>query len=92
MSNKAIVRRRADEIINDEVYIKNWFGEGADRFFGEEYITGVLRGCYFITKDDFMNQTIYALRKITPKGIETIEGPLKSREEALEVLKGEVKQ
>lgn len=86
MANKQDVLQRARNIITDQSYVNRWFSSGSDSFFGEQYITPVLKGKYFITKDSFMSQTIYALREITPYGIETIGGPLESEQEARELM------
>jgi len=75
---------RARQVIKDTKYINNWFG--AERFFNESYVTGLIQGKYFITKDNFMSQTIYALREITPDGINTIGGPLDSELEARNLI------
>lgn len=88
MSKREILKAARD-IILDQAYVNKWFDVYNDRFFGEQYITDVLKHRYFITKDNFMNQSIYALREITPEGIETIGGPLDSYELALEILEAE---
>jgi len=76
--------QRTRQVIKDEKYINNWFS--ADSFFNESYVTGLIQNKYFITKDHFMNSTIYALMEITPAGINTIGGPLDSELEARNLI------
>lgn len=90
-NNRSQIIRKAKDVITNPDYINNWFGESANNWFVTEYVTGILKGCYFITLDHFMNSKIYALRKITSDGIETIldgeEKALKSLEQAKQLLK-----
>ena len=64
----------ARETIKDQEYVRRWFD--ASSFFNTVYTSDVYKGDegeqYFITKDRFMNSTIWALRLITEEGIETI--------------------
>jgi len=68
-TNRAVIKRYAKDYLPD-TYLNNWFD--ADSFFGTEFITGLLKGCYFITLDHFMTSEIYALRKIVDHKIETM--------------------
>lgn len=75
---EAKIRTLAESIITDEAhpdgrftYIENWFG--ASSFFGTERYHGPYRDVYFITRDRFMDSTIYAASKITPAGIITLQ-------------------
>ena len=61
-------------------HIDNWFG--ADGFFGTNYLTGVLKGKYFITLDYWMDSEIFAVREIAPTEIITVASKLDSLEEA----------
>ncbi len=72
LRDHSTIREAAEEIIESKEYLDNWFG--ADGWFGSNYLTGILKEVYFITRDDFMTSQIYALRKITPEGIETVVG------------------
>ena len=78
-ARKASIIRKLPNLFPKE-HKNNWFG--ADRFFGTNYLTGVLKGKYFITLDLFMGTEIYTVRKITPQEIETVASPLDSLEEA----------
>jgi hypothetical protein len=76
---------KAREIVTDQEYVDRWFE--AENFFRETYCTSIRKECFFITKDEWMSGDIYAVRAITPDGIETIGGPLDSFEAAEELLR-----
>ena len=78
------VENKAREIVTDQAYVKRWFD--ACGFFNETFCTGIRKECFFITKDKWMSGDIYALRAITPDGIETIGGPQDSFEAAEALL------
>ena len=61
-------------------YINNWFG--AQSFFNTFYTSNLINDKYFITGDNWMSSKIFAVRQITPTGIETIAGPLDSLKDA----------
>ena len=75
------------EVIADQDYITSWFSDGNLRFFGTEYFSPIYRERYFITRDKFMNSTIYAAKFISVDGIETIGGPCDTHEEAYQHIK-----
>jgi hypothetical protein len=82
---RSTIVNKAREIVTDQEYVDRWFE--AEDFFRETYCTGIRKECFFITKDEWMSGDIYALRAITPGGIETIGGPQDSFEAAEELLR-----
>ncbi len=80
MTNRQEILLKASSMIESQTYINNWFK--ADSFFNETYVSGLINNIYFITKDYFMPRDIYAVRKITTDGIDTISEPLDSLTEA----------
>jgi len=81
------------DVIDDQKYVENWIG--ADGFFGCHYITDIIDELYFVTRDDFMDCVIYAARKVTPEGVETLndeddERALESLEDALKLIEEDV--
>ena len=78
----------AKEVIKDvnPDYIENWFG--SDTFFNTEYVTGLLKGRFFITKETFLFRQIFAVREITQDGITTVSGGLDTIKQAKDFLKG----
>lgn len=81
----AAVLRRAKDLIDSQEYVQNWFG--ADAFFNTEYMSDIYTGDYFITCDQFMSSKIWAVRKISSNGIETIYSGQTSEQDALEAMK-----
>ena len=79
MDHKATIINSLPDSFPQE-YIDSWFG--ADGFFGTNYLTGVLKGKYFITLDYFMDSEIFAVREIAPAEILTVASKMDSLEEA----------
>jgi hypothetical protein len=68
--NKNVIMRKAADSIKSNEYLKNWFG--ADGYFGTEYVTGILKGAYFVTCDHWMSSLIYSVKFIKDDCIETL--------------------
>ena len=83
---RAIIKRKANDMIKNQAYVNNWFD--ADGFFDTEYLTGILKGRYFITCDHFMTGKIYAVRKITSESIDSVLAPVDTLEECKQFIKG----
>jgi hypothetical protein len=88
--NKNAVMRKAADLIKSDLYLKNWFG--ADGYFGTDYVTGILKGAYFITCDHWMTSKIYSAKFINNGCIESLldsegERALKTLEAAKALIK-----
>ena len=85
MSRYDVIKGEAYALVTDKAYVKRWFD--ACGFFKETFATTILRDRFFITEDYMMtNNPIFAVREITPDGIETIAGPLDTLNEAYDAL------
>jgi hypothetical protein len=81
---RSAIVNKAREIVDDQAYVDRWFD--ACSFFDESFCTAIRKECFFITRDRWISSDIYAVRAITPDGIETIGGPLDSFEKAEALL------
>jgi len=74
------IKERCSSAGINQQYINNWFS--AASFFNTFYTSELINQDYFITGDNWMSSKIFAVRQITPTGIETIAGPLDSIKDA----------
>lgn len=87
-ARRALINK-ALEVVEDREFVHRWFD--AETFFGTEYLTGLLKGQYFITCDRWMSSEIYSVKQVDQHGIRTVHGPLDSLEQAKQFVRNKTK-